>query len=65
MSSDTKEEQSSHQHHHVHEKDDSADERLVEEALKSPHYGEHLAKYWLDLVRFADTNGIPHHHYRA
>tara|TARA_B110000305_G_C19164974_1_gene504401 strand:+ start:186 stop:326 length:141 start_codon:yes stop_codon:yes gene_type:complete len=23
-----------------------------------------MAKYWLDLVRFADTNGIHHDHYR-
>ncbi len=23
-----------------------------------------MAKYWLDLVRFADTNGMHHDHYR-
>lgn len=39
-------------------------ERLVDRLLESPHYGEHMAKYWLDLVRFADTNGIHHDHYR-
>ena len=46
--------------------DDSPDayENLVDRLLDSPHYGEHLAKYWLDLVRFADTNGIHHDHYR-
>jgi hypothetical protein len=32
--------------------------------LAKPQYGEHMAKYWLDLVRFADTNGIHHDHYR-
>lgn len=39
-------------------------ERVVDRLLASPHYGEHMAKYWLDLVRFADTNGIHHDHFR-
>lgn len=30
---------------------------LVDELLSSPHFGERLAIYWLDLVRFADTVG--------
>lgn len=42
----------------------SAWESLVDRLLASPHYGEHQARYWLDLVRFADTNGIHHDHYR-
>ena len=25
--------------------------------MASPHYGERWAKRWLDLVRYADTNG--------
>ncbi len=33
-------------------------EALVERFLASPQYGERMALYWLDLVRFADTNGI-------
>ena len=37
---------------------------LVERLLAKPQYGEHMAKYWLDLVRFADTNGLHHDHYR-
>ena len=46
--------------------DDSPDayEKLVDRLLASPHHGEHMAKYWLDVVRFADTNGIHHDHYR-
>jgi mono/diheme cytochrome c family protein len=32
-------------------------ERLVDRLLASPHYGERMAMYWLDLVRFADTIG--------
>lgn len=37
---------------------------VVDRLLSSSRYGEHMAKYWLDLVRFADTNGIHHDHFR-
>ncbi len=33
-------------------------ERLVDELLGSPHYGERWARYWLDVVRFAESNGF-------
>ena len=46
------------------DKSPDAYEKLADRYLKSPHYGEHMAKYWLDLVRFADSNGIHHDHYR-
>jgi len=32
-------------------------ERLVDRLIASPHYGERMAIFWLDLVRFADTTG--------
>ena len=32
-------------------------EKLVDRLLASPHYGEHMARYWLDISRYADTNG--------
>jgi hypothetical protein len=32
-------------------------EKLVDKLLASPHYGERMALYWLDLVRYADTGG--------
>ena len=32
-------------------------EKLVDELLGSQHFGERMAVYWLDLVRFADTVG--------
>jgi hypothetical protein len=32
-------------------------EKVVDRLLTSPHFGERLAMYWLDLVRYADTNG--------
>ena len=31
--------------------------KVVERLLDSPHYGERWARHWLDLVRFAETNG--------
>ncbi|MBK5290699.1 MAG: DUF1549 domain-containing protein [Acidobacteriia bacterium] len=40
-------------------KDESpqAKSKVVERLLASPHYGERWARHWLDLVRFAETNG--------
>lgn len=32
-------------------------ERLVDRLLESPHYGERWGKQWLDLARYADSNG--------
>jgi len=39
--------------------DKSADsyQQLVERKLASPHYGERWGRHWLDLARYADTNG--------
>ncbi|HXJ72030.1 MAG TPA: DUF1549 domain-containing protein, partial [Candidatus Dormibacteraeota bacterium] len=31
--------------------------KLVDRLLSSPHYGEHMARWWLDLARYADSNG--------
>jgi hypothetical protein len=32
-------------------------ERWTDRLLASPHFGERWARYWLDLVRYADTSG--------
>jgi hypothetical protein len=39
--------------------DDSggAYQKVVDRLLASPHYGERWGRHWLDLVRFAETNG--------
>lgn len=40
-------------------------EKLVDRLLDSPRYGERMAMYWLDLVRYADTvgyHGDQNHH---
>ncbi|MDH3583885.1 MAG: DUF1549 domain-containing protein, partial [Phycisphaerae bacterium] len=39
------------------DRDPEAYEKLVDRLLESPHYGERMAMYWLDVVRFADSNG--------
>ena len=31
-------------------------ERLIDELLASPHYGERWGRHWLDLVRYAESN---------
>jgi hypothetical protein len=33
-------------------------DRLVDELLASPHYGERWARHWLDVVRYAETHGF-------
>jgi len=33
-------------------------EKVVDRLLASPHYGEHWARHWLDIVRYADTNSF-------
>ncbi len=38
--------------------DDDAYERLVDELLASPQYGERMTVAWLDQARYADTNGF-------
>jgi len=43
---------------------DKAYERVVDRLLNSPHYGERWARHWLDLVRYADSDGYRIDHYR-
>jgi hypothetical protein len=40
-------------------------ENLVDRLLASPHYGERMAMHWLDLVRYADTDGFHADNYRS
>jgi hypothetical protein len=32
-------------------------EQVVDRLLASPHFGEHWARHWMDVVRFAETHG--------
>jgi len=40
-------------------------ERVVDRLLASPHYGERWARVWLDLARYADSNGYEKDRLRA
>ena len=39
-------------------------ERLVDRLLASPHFGERWGQYWLDLARYADSDGYEMDHPR-
>jgi len=38
--------------------------KLVERLLASPHYGERWAQHWLDVVRYAETEGFEYDTHR-
>lgn len=40
------------------DRDPQAYEKLVDELLASPRYGERWARHWLDLVHYGDTHGF-------
>ena len=44
-------------HAFVRDPAEGAYQELVDKLLESPHYGERMAIYWLDLVRYADSVG--------
>jgi hypothetical protein len=35
-------------------------EKVVDHLLASPHYGERWGRHWLDVARYADSNGFEH-----
>lgn len=43
---------------------DDAWERVVDRLLDDPRYGEHWARFWLDLVRYAESDGWNQDKYR-
>ncbi|MEX1040891.1 MAG: PSD1 and planctomycete cytochrome C domain-containing protein [Pirellulaceae bacterium] len=43
---------------------ENAYEKLVDRLLESPHYGEHMARFWLDAARYGDTHGLHLDNYR-
>lgn len=42
----------------VNDRSPDAYEKVVDRLLASPHYGERQARHWLDLARYADSNGF-------
>jgi len=48
----------------VNSQDPQAYEKIVDHLLESPHYGEHWGRYWLDLVRYGESDGYRADGYR-
>ncbi len=44
----------------LNDPDPLAYERLVDQLLDSPRYGERWARHWLDVIHFADSHGCEH-----
>lgn len=42
----------------VHDDSPDAYDRVVDQLLASPHFGERRSQFWLDVVRFAETEGF-------
>jgi cytochrome c553 len=42
----------------LHDESPLALERVVDRLLASPRYGERYGRHWLDVVRYADSNGL-------
>ena len=48
----------------VADKSAGAYSKLVEQLLNSPHYGERWGQHWLDVVRFAESDGFEYDTHR-
>lgn len=48
----------------VADRSPQAYENLLERLLASPHYGEQWARHWLDVVRFAESDGYEYDTHR-
>jgi hypothetical protein len=48
----------------VNDPDPRAYEKLVDSLLASPHYGERWGRHWLDVARYADSDGQESDHDR-
>ncbi len=49
----------------VTDKSPDAYEKVLERLLASPHYGERWGRHWLDVARYADSNGFEKDLYRS
>ena len=45
--------------------DERAFAKLVDRLLASPHYGEQMARHWLDIARYADSSGFANDYVRG
>jgi mono/diheme cytochrome c family protein len=49
----------------VRDDSEGAYEKLADRLLASPHYGERHGRQWLDMARYADSNGFTFDHQRT
>ncbi|MEX2303556.1 MAG: DUF1553 domain-containing protein [Bryobacterales bacterium] len=49
----------------VNDSSPDAYEKLIDRLLASPHYGERWAQHWLDVVRYAETEGFEYDRHLA
>jgi hypothetical protein len=42
----------------VEDQSENAWEKVIDQLLASPHYGERWGRHWLDVARYADSNGF-------
>lgn len=45
--------------------DETAFAKVVDRLLANPHYGEHQARHWMDVVRYADSSGFANDYERG
>ena len=43
---------------YIADQSDSKLQKLISNLMRRKTYGEHMARYWLDLARYADTHGL-------
>src|SRR6202162_4124177 len=48
----------------VHDRSANAWEKVVDRLLASPHYGEQWGRHWLDVARFAESDGYEYDTHR-
>lgn len=49
---------------YLDDKSEDRYEKLIDELLSRPAFGEHRARYWLDAARYGDTHGLHLDNYR-
>ncbi|MCH2207227.1 MAG: DUF1553 domain-containing protein [Lentisphaerales bacterium] len=49
---------------YIFDQEEGAYERYIDKLFASPHYGEHMARFWLDAARYSDTHGMHLDNYR-
>ena len=52
-------------HRFLNDRDDNAYAKVVDELLSSKHFGERWARHWLDLARFAESDGYENDRIRS